>query len=86
MTALPTAAPDVPQTGKQGGALGEIQQHVQHGGHQVDEGDLLGGDQVQQVLRVPFTSGVGDHHIATRHQGQQHLIDRDIEGQWRLEQ
>ncbi len=80
------AAPHVPQAVQAAGVARHLQQHVQHGRHQVGEGDALLGDDAQQMVRVAFATGAQDHQPAAGHQGQEDLVDGDVEGQRRLEQ
>lgn len=76
----------MPQAVQLPGVAGDLQQHVQHGRHEVGEGDALLGDHAQQVVRVAFAAGPQDHQPRAGHQRQEDLVDGDVEGQRCLEQ
>ncbi|GJF01358.1 hypothetical protein PSD17_03220 [Pseudonocardia sp. D17] len=82
------SAPDVPQPveAAPGRAAGHLQQRVEHRRDEVDERDALGGDQVEQVVRVAVAARVGDDDVPARHERQQDLVDGDVERQRGLEQ
>ncbi|GAF49580.1 hypothetical protein RW1_093_00700 [Rhodococcus wratislaviensis NBRC 100605] len=80
------AAPHVLQRRQPIRAPRQVEQHVQHRRHEVDERHRLARDQVQQILRVPLPAGLGHHQPATRDQRQQNLVHGDVERQRGLEQ
>lgn len=80
------AAPHVAQPGQPPQPGVHAQQHVQHGRDEVHECDALVGDEVEQVLRVALAARLGHDDVAPGHERQQDLVDRDVEGERRLEQ
>ncbi|GGF13742.1 hypothetical protein GCM10007298_07100 [Williamsia phyllosphaerae] len=64
----------------------QLQQRVQHRRDEVDVGDALGFDELEQVFRVFLAVRLGDHDPSPGHQREQDLVDGDVEGQRRLEQ
>eukprot|EP01133_Synstelium_polycarpum_P024579 gene24578-biopygen21179 len=81
-----TAAPHVLQRIELIGLVRQVQQYVEHGRDQVDEGDRFSGDQVEQVLRVAFPLGLRDHQSTAGDEREQDLVDRDVEREWGFEQ
>ena len=75
------AADHPPEAGAATLGLGVLQEHLEHGGHEVQRGDAAAGDGVHQVSGILMAARPRHHQLRSGQQRPEELPDRDVEAE-----